>query len=93
MQSETIYKSGDIFTRTIGFELEIPDVERAAITLPEGYAWSKDEQITNTDGVKYSPNAKFGGEINTRPLRICQKDRAELRKLLHDCYSNKGKIA
>lgn len=93
MQSETIYKKGDIFSRTIGFELEIPDVERAAVMLPGGYSWSKDEQITNTDGIRYSPNAKFGGEINTRPLRICQDDRHELRNLLYACYMSGGKIA
>lgn len=93
MQSETIYKENDIFTRTIGFELEIPDVERSAVTLPSGYSWSKDEQITNTDGIKYSASAKFGGEVNTRPLRICQKDRKELKNFLQSCYANKGKIA
>lgn len=93
MQSETIYKKGDIFTRTIGFELEIPDVERSAVTLPEGYSWSEDEQITNTDGIRYSPNAKFGGEINTRPLRICQHDRSELKDLLQSCYAHGGKVA
>lgn len=93
MQSETIYKSGDIFSRTIGFELEVPDVERSAIVLPEGYSWSKDEQITNTDGIRYPATAKFGGEINTRPLRMCQKDRHELRSLLESCYEHGGKIA
>lgn len=93
MQSETIYKKGDIFTRTIGFELEVPDVERSEVILPDGYSWSKDEQITNTDGIRYSPNAKFGGEINTRPLRLCQHDRYELKGLLESCYANGGKIA
>ncbi len=93
MHSDTIYRERDIFTRTIGFELEIPDVERSAVRLPEGYSWSKDEQITNTDGIRYSPSAKFGGEINTRPLRICQEDRQELKQLLQSCYDNGGKIA
>ena len=93
MHSDTIYKEGDIFKRTIGFELEIPDVERSLITLPSGYSWSKDEQITNTDGIRYSPNAKFGGEINTRPLKMCQQDRRELKELLASCYNNGGKIA
>ena len=93
MRSDTIYKPGDIFSRTIGFELEVPDVERSAITLPSGFSWSKDEQIPNTDGIRYSPNAKFGGEINTRPLRLCQNDRRELKELLQSCYDNRGKIS
>lgn len=93
MQSIDLLQPKSIFERTLGFELEIPDVERAAVNLPEGYSWSMDEQITNTDGKKYTAHAKFGGEINTRPLRICQKDREELRNLLQECYANGGKIA
>lgn len=83
----------NVFERTLGFELEIPDVERAAVHLPAGYSWSMDEQITNTDGKKYTAHAKFGGEVNTRPLRICQADREELRNFLQECYDHGGKIA
>lgn len=93
MRSETIYKKGDIFSRTIGFELEIPDVERSAVVLPSGFSWSKDEQIPNTDGIRYSPSAKFGGEVNTRPLRLCQSDRRELKEFLQSCYDKGGKIS
>ena len=58
----------DIKTRTFGVEIEMCNLDRSKVVLPEGYSWSKDEEIVNTDG---SSNKKFGGEVNTPPLNIC----------------------
>lgn len=57
----------DIRSRTFGIEIEMCDLDRSKVTLPSGYSWSKDEEIVNTDG---SCNKKFGGEVNTPPLRL-----------------------
>ena len=40
----------DIQDRTFGIEIEMCNLERSKVSLPEGYSWSKDEQIYNTDG-------------------------------------------
>ena len=55
----------DIKTRTFGVEIEMCNLDRSKVVLPEGYSWSKDEEIVNTDG---SSNKKFGGEVNTPPF-------------------------
>lgn len=58
----------DIRNRTFGIEIEMCNLERAKVTLPEGYSWSKEESIDNTD---CSSNKQFGGEVNTPPLHLC----------------------
>jgi hypothetical protein len=58
----------DIKTRTFGIEIEMCNLDRNKVVLPKGYEWSKDEEIVNTDG---SSNKRFGGEVNTPPLHIC----------------------
>lgn len=58
----------DIKNRTFGIEIEMCNLERAKVTLPEGYSWSKEESIDNTD---CSSNKQFGGEVNTPPLHLC----------------------
>lgn len=58
----------DIKNRTFGIEIEMCNLERAKVTLPEGYSWSKEENIDNTD---CSCNKQFGGEVNTPPLHLC----------------------
>ncbi|MCR5658948.1 MAG: amidoligase family protein [Bacteroidales bacterium] len=57
----------DIQNRTFGVEIEMCNLDRQEVSLPEGYSWSKDEEIVNTDG---SSNKRFGGEVNTPPLHI-----------------------
>lgn len=52
----------DIRKRTFGVEIEMCNVERSKVELPEGYLWSKEEHIFNTDGAS---NSNFGGEVNT----------------------------
>ena len=68
----------DIRNRTFGIEIEMCNLERAKVTLPEGYSWSKEESIDNTD---CSSNKQFGGEVNTPPLHLC------CLKELHDLRS------
>ena len=68
----------DIKTRTFGIEIEMCNLDRQKVSLPDGYSWSKDEDIVNTDG---SENKRFGGEVNTPPL--CLKS----MKQLHDLKS------
>lgn len=58
----------DIRNRTFGVEIEMCNLDRQLVSLPDGYSWSKEEDIVNTDG---SENKRFGGEVNTPPLRIC----------------------
>lgn len=68
--------SEDIKTRTFGVEIEMCNLDRSKVILPDGYTWSKDEDIVNTDG---SENKRYGGEVNTPPLHICNL--GELHKL------------
>lgn len=76
--------------RTFGIEIEMCNLERSKVSLPEGYSWSKDEQIYNTDG---STNKSFGGEVNTPPLHICcLKDLHDLRSVYESMVVAGGKI-
>ena len=80
----------DIKTRTFGVEIEMCNLDRSKVFLPEGYSWSKDEEIVNTDG---SSNKKFGGEVNTPPLNICSlKDLHGLRSVYESMVKAGGKI-
>lgn len=80
----------DIQDRTFGIEIEMCNLERSKVSLPEGYSWSKDEQIYNTDG---STNKSFGGEVNTPPLHICcLKDLHDLRSVYESMIVAGGKI-
>lgn len=80
----------DIQDRTFGIEIEMCNLERSNVSLPEGYSWSKDEQIYNTDG---STNKSFGGEVNTPPLHICcLKDLHDLRSVYESMVVAGGKI-
>ena len=80
----------DIQDRTFGIEIEMCNLERSKVSLPEGYSWSKDEQIYNTDG---SSNKSFGGEVNTPPLHIsCLKELHDLRSVYKSMVVAGGKI-
>lgn len=81
-------KFSDIATRTFGIEIEMCNLERASISLPEGYSWSKDEQIFNTDG---TTNKRFGGEVNTPPLLLRMSDLHVLRTV-YDNMRNAGGV-
>ena len=74
--------------RTFGIEIEMCNLDRSKVFLPEGYSWSKDEEIVNTDG---SSNKKFGGEINTPPLRLCMKDLHDLKSVYQSMVGAGGK--
>lgn len=80
----------EIQDRTFGIEIEMCNLERSKVSLPEGYSWSKDEQIYNTDG---STNKSFGGEVNTPPLHICcLKELHDLRSVYESMVVAGGKI-
>lgn len=80
----------DIRTRTFGIEIEMCNLERAKVSLPEGYSWSKDEKIDNTD---CSCNKQFGGEVNTPPLHLCsQKELHELRSVYESMVAAGGRL-
>lgn len=80
----------DIKNRTFGIEIEMCNLERAKVTLPEGYSWSKEESIDNTD---CSSNKQFGGEVNTPPLRLCcLKELHDLRSVYESMVAAGGKI-
>lgn len=80
----------DIRNRTFGIEIEMCNLERAKVTLPEGYSWSKEESIDNTD---CSSNKQFGGEVNTPPLHLCcLKELHDLRSVYESMVAAGGKI-
>lgn len=80
----------DIKNRTFGIEIEMCNLERAKVTLPEGYSWSKEESIDNTD---CSSNKQFDGEVNTPPLHLCcLKELHDLRSVYESMVAAGGKI-
>lgn len=80
----------DIKNRTFGIEIEMCNLERAKVNLPEGYSWSKEESIDNTD---CSSNKQFGGEVNTPPLHLCcLKELHDLRFVYESMVAAGGKI-
>ncbi len=81
-----------ITARTFGLELEFADVEKAKVYLPDGYSWSKDEKITNTDKSNGTYSAKRGGEINTPPLRLYGSDIRTLKKVFESALAADGKV-
>lgn len=79
----------DVKTRTFGIEIEMCNLNRREVVLPDGYSWSKDEEVVNTDG---SSNKQFGGEVNTPPLRLCTKDLHGLRSVYESMVAAGGKL-
>lgn len=75
--------------RTFGIEIEMCNVDREKVTLPHGYTWSQDEKIFNTNG---RLSKRFGGEVNTPPLRLCQKDRKDLKSIYSSLVAAGGKL-
>lgn len=75
--------------RTFGLEIEMCNVDRKAVTLPEGYSWSEDEHIFNTDATE---SKRFGGEVNTPPLRFRAGTFRELESLYSRLVSAGGKL-
>lgn len=80
----------DIRNRTFGIEIEMCNLERAKVNLPEGYSWSKEESIDNTD---CSSNKQFGGEVNTPPLHLCcLKELHDLRSVYESMVAAGGRL-
>ncbi len=82
--------NSDLRTRTFGIEIEMCNLDRQLVTLPDGYSWSKEEDIVNTDG---SENKKFGGEVNTPPLSLAKmEDLHNLRSVYESMVAAGGKM-
>lgn len=82
--------SEDIRSRTFGVEIEMCNLDRQCVALPNGYSWSREEDIVNTDG---SENKRFGGEVNTPPLHLCSmRDLHELRGVYNSMVQAGGVI-
>ena len=83
-------ENSDLRTRTFGIEIEMCNLDRQLVSLPEGYSWSKEEDIVNTDG---SENKKFGGEVNTPPLCLCKmEDLHNLRSVYESMVAAGGRM-
>ena len=65
------------------------NLDRQKVALPEGFSWSKDEEIVNTDG---SCNKKIGGEVNTPPLHITNMNDLHNLKSCYDSMRNAGGV-
>ena len=70
-------------------EIEMCNVDRLHVSLPAGYSWSQDESIFNTDG---TVSKRFGGEVNTPPLRLCHKDRDDLMTIYFEMATAGGRL-
>ena len=79
----------DIKNRSFGLEIEMCNLDRQKVTLPAGYSWSKDEEIVNTDG---TCNKRYGGEVNTPPLRLSMKDLHGLKGVYESMVNAGGVI-
>lgn len=79
----------DIRERTFGIEIEMCNLERAQVALPDGYSWSKEENIVNTDG---SENKRFGGEVNTPPLHLFNMDDLHTLKSVYEKMVDAGGV-
>ena len=75
--------------RTFGLEIEMCNVDRKAVTLPDGFSWSEDESIFNTDA---TVSKKYGGEVNTPPLHFCRKTLRELEGLYSSMLAAGGRL-
>lgn len=82
--------NSDLRTRTFGIEIEMCNLDRQLVKLPDGYSWSKEEEIVNTDG---SSNKRFGGEVNTPPLNVCSmKDLHDLKSVYESMVNAGGRM-
>ena len=86
-EPNTLENRLNVLQRTFGFELEMADVDKRNVSLPDGYSWSVDETITNTDGhIVNSRTSVFGGELNTPPLSLCHSDLLTLKGVIDNLY-------
>lgn len=80
--------------RTIGLELEFSNADKERIDLPEGYRFTDNEFSTflNTDTAKVRNSSRFGGEINTPPIRLRYDDIERLRQVNDMIWQAGGKL-
>ncbi len=81
-----------IKNRTFGLELECGDLDRNAVVMPDGYKWSEDETLMNSNGTVSGGHARYGGEANTRPFMFVRKDLDELRDFIQSMKNAGGNL-
>lgn len=59
-----------ISERTFGLEIEMSDVCKSKLKLPDGYSFDKEEHLFNSDLTISSASLRYGCEVNTKPLRL-----------------------
>ena len=79
----------DLKSRTFGIEIEMCNLDRQLVKLPDGFSWSKDEEIVNTDG---SCNKRFGGEVNTPPLCVYSMNDLHNLKACYESMKEAGGV-
>lgn len=81
-----------ILERTFGLEIEYADLDKHNVYLPAPYTWDEEEVIHNTDGTRGTVSARYGGEINTPPMKLCHADLDTLKLVVDSCRDN-GAVA
>lgn len=81
----------NILDRTFGLEIEYANVDKSKVILPAGFQWDEVETVHNTDATIGTYNSRYGGELNTRPMKLCHEDLMDLKKLIDSCR-NSGAI-
>lgn len=81
----------NILDRTFGLEIEYANVDKSKVILPAGFQWDEVETVHNTDATIGTYNSRYGGELNTRPMKLCHEDLTDLKKLIDSCR-NSGAI-
>jgi hypothetical protein len=84
--------SSDTRKRTIGLELEFSNGDKERIKLPVGYKHT-DNKFSghfNTTTIEIKNNARYGGEINTKPISLNEADINELSGLFNSIWESGG---
>lgn len=81
-----------ITERTFGIELEYADLDKKSVYFPAPFTWDEEEVIHNTDSTRGTVKARYGGEINTPPMRLTHADTDVFKRIVESCKAN-GAIA
>lgn len=78
--------------RTIGLELEFSNGDKEKIQLPSGYKHTdhKFSKHFNTNCQEIRNNARYGGEINTKPIQLNEFNINELENLFNSIWEAGG---
>jgi hypothetical protein len=86
--------SSKLQKRTIGLELEFSNGDKELIKLPVGYQYTgnKFSGHFNTTTKEIRNSARYGGEINTKPISLNNYDISELDELNQSIWDSGGKL-